>query len=179
MATENNTSIDRSVLLAVRGRDLCYVVQATNGGPVKIGHSKDVNARLSEMQCGNPYLLVARALLDGGNVTERSAHKQFDDWRISGEWFAPESIGLICQWLDNNPALVAGGRWSDQTYTSPPPTKAHLRARMRAVLLKDSSLNVIKSALGEPRGDMFNDALKLVRRVDPALAADIKSRAAS
>lgn len=173
------TSVEHETLATFKGRDLCYVIQAAIGGPVKIGHSKCVLARIGEMQCGNPYPLVVRALLVGGIATERQAHHRFADWRISGEWFSPESIGLICEWLDDNSLLVAGGRWSDDAYVSPAPTKAHLRARMRSVLMRDSSLEVIASALREPHGDLFDDAIKLARRIDEPLAIELRSRSAS
>jgi len=76
--------------------DVVYVVQAVDGGPVKIGHStrEGVERRLKELQCGTPRLLVIRALYSGGMWLEQALHTFFESSRLRGEWFSvtPELV---------------------------------------------------------------------------------------
>lgn len=66
-----------------------YVVQASWGGPVKIGTARRgrVEQRLKELQTGNPARLVVRQLLTGGRGVENELHLRFAHLRLSGEWF--------------------------------------------------------------------------------------------
>jgi hypothetical protein len=70
-------------------RSIVYFIQATRGGPVKIGTSDDVSKRLSQLQSGSPYPLRVVAALDGGSALERELHSLFAAHRLSGEWFHP------------------------------------------------------------------------------------------
>lgn len=68
-----------------------YLMQASWGGPVKIGtcRKERLEARLQEVQVGNPYRLVVRHVLDGGKELEEWIHEQLGNLRLRGEWFGP------------------------------------------------------------------------------------------
>jgi hypothetical protein len=57
------------------------------GGPVKIGFSKDPEERLYRLQTSHPERLHLWATAEGGEQAERDYHRQFADHRINGEWF--------------------------------------------------------------------------------------------
>lgn len=64
----------------------CYFIGADTG-PVKIGYSVDVAARMASMQAGSPVLLRILAIAPGGAAREAAYHQQFADLRLHGEWF--------------------------------------------------------------------------------------------
>lgn len=67
-----------------------YFISGTPGAGIKIGHARDVEARVKHHQQGNPARLVLLATLPGGQPEEAALHKCFYSLRIRGEWFAPE-----------------------------------------------------------------------------------------
>lgn len=69
--------------------DVIYFVQAEEGGPVKIGRTKDPKARLASLQTGSAVPLVVRRLFAGGARAEAEIHERLDDYRLGGEWFSP------------------------------------------------------------------------------------------
>jgi hypothetical protein len=76
-----------------------YVVQATIGGPVKIGTTTgmSVKSRLAGLQTGCPWPLVVIHTEPGGSREERLLHLRFERHRLHGEWFAVE--GDVLEWL--------------------------------------------------------------------------------
>jgi hypothetical protein len=64
-----------------------YFIQAESGGAVKIGKAREPRARVTELQCGNPELLVIQAVIVASRTTEGSLHRTFRDYRLEGEWF--------------------------------------------------------------------------------------------
>lgn len=70
--------------------EVVYVLQAANGGPVKIGHTTWAarEQRRRQLQTGSPSTLVFRRLLRGGMWLEQSLHAYFQHARLSGEWFS-------------------------------------------------------------------------------------------
>lgn len=54
---------------------------------VKIGVSVDPEARLKELQVGNPFPLKIAATLPGHFATEKELHSVFERFRLKGEWF--------------------------------------------------------------------------------------------
>lgn len=66
-----------------------YIVQASWGGPIKIGTARRgrVTKRLKEIQTGNPSHLVVRKIMPGGWLRERALHSEFAHLRLRGEWF--------------------------------------------------------------------------------------------
>lgn len=68
-----------------------YFLQACQGGPVKIGHSQNVERRLAEIQPGHPFKLqVARLFENVDPAFEAWLHRRFSDLRLHGEWFEEE-----------------------------------------------------------------------------------------
>jgi hypothetical protein len=66
-----------------------YIVQAGDDGPIKVGWTTDVKARLSWLStdCWMPIrLLVA---FPGSRRLEHKLHTQLKDYRVAGEWFRP------------------------------------------------------------------------------------------
>jgi hypothetical protein len=64
-----------------------YVLEC--GGFLKVGHSsKSVEARMSELQIGNPKRLRVVAVVEGGPALERRLHNELADYHVGGEWFA-------------------------------------------------------------------------------------------
>lgn len=64
----------------------CYFIGG-EVGPVKIGHARDIERRLRELQPGNPMRLRVLASTLGGLTRERAYHFQFHHHRLHGEWF--------------------------------------------------------------------------------------------
>jgi len=55
-------------------------------GSVKIGHAKNVTARMSGLQTDSSVALHLIRALDGGQPTEAWLHKRFANYRRKGEW---------------------------------------------------------------------------------------------
>lgn len=77
-----------------------YFIQATDGGPIKIGYSataEGVQGRLKGMQTGNPQPLVVRRMVEAPPAYERQLHHRLAEWRVRGEWFWPSEYVLdVC-----------------------------------------------------------------------------------
>lgn len=88
------------------GTDLVYFVQGTPGTPIKIGttDSGRVRARVKQLQTGHPFPLRVLRTVRGGKQLESDVHRMFADYRLSGEWFAPEPVVL---------ALVGQSKYGD------------------------------------------------------------------
>ncbi len=67
-----------------------YFLQASIGGPIKIGWSRDVAARVWAMQTGCPFELLVLATMPGEQRQERELHFRFRFAAIDGEWFHPD-----------------------------------------------------------------------------------------
>lgn len=66
-----------------------YFIQCRNF--VKIGVSHVPDARLDDLQVGNPYeLKLIGYIPNGGFEEEREIQTRFNNLRIRGEWFALE-----------------------------------------------------------------------------------------
>jgi hypothetical protein len=74
-----------------------YFVRAASGGPIKIGTSLYVSARVSNLQIGRPDRLVVMATFIGGHKDEKALHRRFASLHVGGEWFRdePELLGFI------------------------------------------------------------------------------------
>lgn len=66
-----------------------YMIQSGDGGPVKIGLSKNPKKRLSQLQVSHPYTLRLIHIFAGGRDEEIALHLRFAEARIRGEWFHP------------------------------------------------------------------------------------------
>lgn len=71
-------------------------------GPIKIGISRDVSKRLSEMNTG-PIEIEIIAVSEGGFREERQLHVQFAPAHVRGSWFSPtpELLALISGVIDH------------------------------------------------------------------------------
>jgi Meiotically up-regulated gene 113 len=69
-----------------------YFMQPTDGGPVKIGYSIDVDRRQSELEETYGRPLVVLATMEGGRVEEGKIHRRFRRHRIGqSEQFRPDA----------------------------------------------------------------------------------------
>jgi|KBSSwiStaDraftv2_1062776.scaffolds.fasta_scaffold00132_34 hypothetical protein len=61
-------------------------------GYIKIGYTKDVNARIASFQCGCPYpiVLIAWFTSDDAKNVEATLLERFKHLRVRCEWFRPE-----------------------------------------------------------------------------------------
>ncbi len=69
-----------------------YAIQAAHGGPIKIGYVEKEDGlwqRMRALQCGNPYPLVFRMVVEGTRDQEQELHREYGDLRLAGEWFQP------------------------------------------------------------------------------------------
>ncbi len=78
---------------------MIYFVQASVGGPVKIGTAGNVKSRVADIQSCCPFPLRLLLVIDGGYAKENELHLRFASARLHGEWFRPvpelvEFIGI-------------------------------------------------------------------------------------
>jgi hypothetical protein len=73
-------------------------IYAIGGGPfIKIGHARDVDSRLSQLQTGSPFDLVVleRCECNYPDVLEGLWHKRLRKYRKQGEWYSmPKRVQL-------------------------------------------------------------------------------------
>lgn len=70
-----------------------YFIQQGYYGPIKIGRSVDVIARLHSLQTGcAEHLRILGVSILGGAALERRLHEMFAADRMSGEWFKPSEL---------------------------------------------------------------------------------------
>ena len=71
-----------------------YAIREKDTGHIKIGISKDPQARLRQMQTGNSsdLELVAYKKAENRFADEKAAHAAFDRYRIRGEWFSASAL---------------------------------------------------------------------------------------
>jgi hypothetical protein len=60
----------------------------SDGASIKIGRSKSVGARFRSLEIGNPNDLQLIACVDGGSSEEKAIHRELEQFRLRGEWFA-------------------------------------------------------------------------------------------
>ena len=71
-----------------------YFIQQGGKGPIKVGMTSDVDARINSLQTANPYKLTlikriyARSKAHAVQL-ERYVHRCFSYARMDGEWFMP------------------------------------------------------------------------------------------
>lgn len=66
-----------------------YFIAPVGGGNIKIGHTESVRTRLSSLMIWSPVPLEVLAECPGDRVLEIILHRQFQDFRLHGEWFSP------------------------------------------------------------------------------------------
>lgn len=69
------------------GRDVLYVIGQPGTAIVKIGVTKSLPSRLKSIQTGSPVPLRVLWWHPGSYDLEEFLHREFDDFRLHGEWF--------------------------------------------------------------------------------------------
>lgn len=64
---------------------------AESCGPVKIGHGARPRERLGSLQVGNCRRLHLLSYVEGPREAETRLHQRLSEYRMSGEWYAPEA----------------------------------------------------------------------------------------
>lgn len=72
---------------AIAARDGARVYFAQAGDRIKIGWSRNVGARIAQLQTGNPDPVQLLATTPGARSLERQLHARFATARVAGEWF--------------------------------------------------------------------------------------------
>ena len=68
-----------------------YFIQSGENGPIKIGITRDVEARLKALQTAHPETLKLLGVRGGDTQDEASWHRRFHRQRLRGEWFRPST----------------------------------------------------------------------------------------
>ena len=79
-----------------------YFMQPTGGGPIKIGISCDVRARLTTLRSFSPRGLELLAVIPGSAFREQLLMLHLDEFRMEGEWFQsrPEVWRVVIEAID-------------------------------------------------------------------------------
>jgi hypothetical protein len=101
-----------------------YVVRAIDTCRVKIGCTKDVDARLAELQTGCPFRLELICTMDGMHRTEGYIHEILKGYRVQGEWFSfagpvRRLVDEIRTHGDVSVACAAAEKWVTENTLSP------------------------------------------------------------
>ena len=64
---------------------------ALESGPIKIGHTVDLERRLAEIQLCSPGKVNLIGSVDGDRRTEAYFHRRFASHRAFGEWYQPHT----------------------------------------------------------------------------------------
>lgn len=67
-----------------------YFIKEAAMGSIKIGISRNVAKRMSELQRVIPQKLECLGCIEGNHMKEKNLHKQFSHLKIRGEWFKPD-----------------------------------------------------------------------------------------
>lgn len=71
-----------------------YVYLISDGTAVKVGYSVKPEARVAELQTGNPRELLLLAKKEGTEATEATLHTRFIEDNLILEWFRPSTTLL-------------------------------------------------------------------------------------
>lgn len=86
----DDVEIPEGILRSGADRTPCvYVVQMGEDGPVKIGWTAELRARLRNLQSANPTRLRLLAAFSGSRDLEWSMQRRVRSSAIRGEWFHP------------------------------------------------------------------------------------------
>lgn len=70
---------------------MLYFIQSVEGGPVKIGTTKDLSGRVKQLEANYRTPMVVLATTDGTYKEERAMHRRFSHLRLGRtEQFRPE-----------------------------------------------------------------------------------------
>jgi len=114
-----------------------YMIQAGDGGPVKIGWSTDVDDRLRAIQTGSPVALALLRTIDAHPIGERLLHQQYAHLRQRGEWFT------FC------PTMLTTGIPAAQQMEARPSKAWHNRGLARWLQETGTTLTEFANRIGE------------------------------
>lgn len=66
---------------------MIYLIVNIQENNCKIGYSANPEARLQQLQTGNPCKLELLSIKEGGIQDEKTIHNKFSFYRLQGEWF--------------------------------------------------------------------------------------------
>lgn len=79
-----------------------YIIQNENGGPIKIGQTDNITARIEQLQTGNPYKLMLRYYCECMPYgTETMLHTKYAQFNVHGEWFDESIIPYVMRDLSD------------------------------------------------------------------------------
>lgn len=73
---------------------MIYFIQQNKNGPVKIGYTENLRARISGIQVSNPCTLTLLGTVSGSKHIERQIHQHLRYYHVGGEWFRASSFVL-------------------------------------------------------------------------------------
>jgi hypothetical protein len=146
-----------------------YLYLIRSGDHVKIGISRNIKARLADLQVGNPVplaIIATFAFADAGPV-ERAVHERFADARVRGEWFQLkegdlEVLANFCR--SCREAIVPTVRYFD------------LDSLPTEQVLKEQSLHIVPTLRAERRGDRSPAGFAFYRRGYPVYVSYLSER---
>lgn len=112
LSVDERARLQRLLVIDPAEVGFVYFIQRGGTGPIKIGWTRRIEARLRELQTGNAERLTLRALAACSRSYERLVHKILAPFRISGEWFMchPEVLSCIEEHQERfrrDPALLS------------------------------------------------------------------------
>lgn len=93
---------------------ICYAVQQeTHNGPIKIGITHNIKARVAALQNGCAHRLVVLGTWPGSREIEKEIHRELKEYRMSGEWFQPSRavMGLVSRYVGGDVSLGSESHW--------------------------------------------------------------------
>lgn len=95
-----------------------YIIQSAVTGCVKIGRTKDVDARLLQLQTACPHKLRIIVHMPGEGHMERVLHRELKHYRIrwNGEWFTEDGLASLPDRIYDMIDLENQDWWQDPQY---------------------------------------------------------------
>jgi Meiotically up-regulated gene 113 len=129
-----------------RTEDHLYVIgQDERCSIVKLGHARDPEARLRDLQVGNPQPLKVLALFEGYGHWEPLLHQAFSAHRLAGEWFdlkTDDPAGTVREAMDKIREAVV------RAAVTPPQPRGAGRVVAMATKLSRAEVALIDAARG-------------------------------
>ena len=83
---------------------MIYFIEMEKNGFIKIGYTTgNAERRMAQLQTGQPLKLKLLGTIPGEREGEIGLHREFEEFRINGEWFIPNEylITIIDEMIDN------------------------------------------------------------------------------
>jgi hypothetical protein len=107
-----------------------YFIREGRKGPIKIGYAANPQARIYNIQCGNPRALRFIGMVPGTRDDESEWHRRFDKLRIGGEWF--RAAHDLTSAIDRLPRVELPRGVADRGSTEVSPNDWHKRMTREA-----------------------------------------------